>query len=302
MNDFATLQQLEIRIAAAQKRVSETENERSNSSKLYRVLSKTIMRLRFRERIRKPAETYVLWCVGLLVVGIALSAVSAFLLLSILSAPTFTCLVCTGIAAVVAGTVLFRWLYVPDDQNLIAAIIQFEHSFREVAAQLKQLGDEQRAILTELSGLNVERSRLVNSHRVRGEQLLTSNWKAMRDAEWEQFLAAIFRLLGAEVTETGTSGDQGVDLVVDFHGVRTAIQAKGYYHAVGNAAVQQAVAGKAMYRCQRSAVITNSKFTKSAIELAAINSCLLIAEDKIRALALGEMTSLFQSHPSAAVT
>jgi restriction system protein len=111
----------------------------------------------------------------------------------------------------------------------------------------------------------------------------------MRDIEWEEFLERAFRLLGATVETTRVTGDQGVDLVVEKGALRYAIQAKGYHNSVGNAAVQAAVAGMAHYRCNACAVITNSRFTTSAEELALSNRCRLIDEEQIPALVLGKL-------------
>ena len=111
----------------------------------------------------------------------------------------------------------------------------------------------------------------------------------MRGAEWEAFLADAFHLLGGIIEPTGKSGDQGVDLIVEIGARRYAIQAKGYVSSVGNSAIQEAVAGMAHYRCNCSAVITNSRFTAGAVALAESNCCLLIGEDEIPALVLGRL-------------
>ncbi|RIK88624.1 MAG: restriction endonuclease [Planctomycetota bacterium] len=121
------------------------------------------------------------------------------------------------------------------------------------------------------------------------ELLLRQHWTAMRGSEWEAFLAEVFHLLGGVIEATGKTGDQGVDLVVNFGQRRYAVQAKGYVNSVGNSAVQEAVAGMAHYRCNCSAVITNSRFTPGAIALAESNCCLLIGEDQIPAFVLGRL-------------
>jgi restriction system protein len=119
--------------------------------------------------------------------------------------------------------------------------------------------------------------------------LLQKNWKAMRGPEWEDFLARVFRLLGATVEPTGTSGDQGVDLIAVMGPRCYAIQAKGYVSAVGNGAVQEAVAGMAHYRCNACAVITNSRFSTGAVALAESNRCRLIGEDEVPSLVMGNL-------------
>jgi HJR/Mrr/RecB family endonuclease len=146
----------------------------------------------------------------------------------------------------------------------------------DVNGQLKTLVDERRELIT--------------SDKLQRAMLLQRNWKAMRDDEWEDYLAEVCRTLGAKVERTGRSGDQGVDLVVEFGDRRIAVQAKGYYHVVNSAAVQQAVAGMAHYRCNACAAITNSRFTPGAKELAASNRCTLISEDEFPDFVMGKFS------------
>lgn len=117
--------------------------------------------------------------------------------------------------------------------------------------------------------------------------LLQSNYHAMEGWQFEEFLADVFRHLGCRVEETGKSGDQGVDLVVTSNQTRIAVQAKCYGGSVGNAAVQQAMAGKVFYGCHRCAVITNSEFTRSAYELAEVGDCVLIDGNALPSLIRG---------------
>ena len=58
--------------------------------------------------------------------------------------------------------------------------------------------------------------------------------------------------------------------------MRIAVQAKGYVESVGNGAVQEALAGMAFYKCQRCAVITNSRFTASRGLAGRINCILMV--------------------------
>nr|WP_240160810.1 restriction endonuclease [Burkholderia sp. Ax-1719] len=85
---------------------------------------------------------------------------------------------------------------------------------------------------------------------------------------FEKFLAQLFQTAGFEVEETKLSGDQGADLFVTRLGKKIVIQAKNYSGNVGNAAVQEAIAAKSFYGCDEAMVVTNSHFTRSAIELA----------------------------------
>jgi hypothetical protein len=65
--------------------------------------------------------------------------------------------------------------------------------------------------------------------------------------------------------------------------------------SVSNAAVQEAFAGMTYHGCQACVVITNSRFTNSAVELARRTNCTLIDEDRLPALIRGEF-DLFEKH------
>ncbi len=76
-----------------------------------------------------------------------------------------------------------------------------------------------------------------------------------------------------ELTKPGA--DQGLDIIAYRHHLKYGFQCKYYEKPVGNAAVQEAYAGAAHYGCDKAAVITNTSFTKSALELARDTDVLL---------------------------
>jgi restriction system protein len=59
------------------------------------------------------------------------------------------------------------------------------------------------------------------------------------------------------------------------------VQAKRYRSSVGVRAVQEAVAAKAKYRCSEAMVVTNSTFTKQAVELARANKVTLVDREQL---------------------
>ncbi|WP_428306513.1 restriction endonuclease [Lacipirellula sp.] len=245
---------------------------------------------RYWQRIlRRPAQDYNLWPLGVILVGSIACGVLPFL---VAQAATGS----FGIAfipfLVIEGTsgALMAWLlFVPNDVQLAMLIQNAELRLRTAKETAEALGVElsnvDRVIRVDQQSLDA----ILKSVQYQREELLKENWRAMRDTDWEQFLARAFRLLGATVETTRVTGDQGVDLVVEIGPLRYAIQAKGYYSSVGNGAVQEAVAGMAHYRCNACAVITNSRFTGSAEILAASNRCKLIGEEHIADLVLGKL-------------
>jgi hypothetical protein len=119
--------------------------------------------------------------------------------------------------------------------------------------------------------------------------LLTTDLRAMSGLQFEQFLERVFIVHGyPEVLRTKASGDQGIDLVISTGKERIAIQAKLYQGSVGNEAVQQAFTGMVHYRCDRCAVVTNSVFTRAAVELAASTGCKLIDGERLQGIITGK--------------
>jgi HJR/Mrr/RecB family endonuclease len=93
---------------------------------------------------------------------------------------------------------------------------------------------------------------------------------AMTGYEFEIFIVDLFIKLGYVVVEKRKrSHEQGLDLLLLKHGERIAVQIKRYKRPVGNRAVQQALAAREYYGCQRAIVVANSVFTTPARQLAA---------------------------------
>jgi HJR/Mrr/RecB family endonuclease len=134
--------------------------------------------------------------------------------------------------------------------------------------------------------------------QLRRDRLVRMNWKAMRGPQLEEFLAVVFTELGYAVEMIGAAGDQGVDLVAMKDAYRFAIQSKGYVESVSNGAVQEAFAGMTYHGCQGCAVITNSRFTNSAIELARCTNCILVDEDSLPELIRGDFDLLEKQFPA----
>lgn len=101
----------------------------------------------------------------------------------------------------------------------------------------------------------------------------------MTGHEYEYAVANYLREQGYyDVEVTQASGDYGIDVLARKGGHRYAVQCKYYSGTVGISAVQEAVAGMAIYGCDRAMVVTNSTFTKAAKELAEANDVVLLSE------------------------
>lgn len=104
----------------------------------------------------------------------------------------------------------------------------------------------------------------------------------MNGAEFEEFVGLLFKKMGYSAQVTKQSGDQGLDVIASKNGTKIGIQAKCYSNTVGNSAVQEAVAGKSFYNCDKVIVITNNYFTPAAIELAQSNEVILWNRDMLK--------------------
>ncbi len=116
--------------------------------------------------------------------------------------------------------------------------------------------------------------------------VLPQKFSTLSGSDFENLLYRLFTAMGYAVQNTGKTGDQGGDLVANLNGQRIVIQAKCYSGTVGNAAVQEAVAAQKFYDCNKVLVVTNSSFTKEAIELATANGVELIGGGKLSELLL----------------
>jgi restriction system protein len=92
--------------------------------------------------------------------------------------------------------------------------------------------------------------------------------RTMSGPQFELFAADLFRAMGHGTTMLGGAGDQGVDIVVSYHGERVAVQCKNYRRAVGNKPVQEVFAGARHHGCQQAWVVAPAGYTRGAYELA----------------------------------
>ena len=107
----------------------------------------------------------------------------------------------------------------------------------------------------------------------------------MSGEEFEEFLELHFKKEKFKVHLTPKTGDYGADLVVKKNKEKIVIQAKRWNQNVGVEAIQQVVASIKYYNADRGMVITNSKFTENAINLAKANNITLIDRNYILKLA-----------------
>lgn len=97
--------------------------------------------------------------------------------------------------------------------------------------------------------------------------------------EYEFFVAEFLRRKGYQhVTVTRLSGDFGADIIcMDAKGRKIAVQCKLYSRPVGYKAIQEVISGMQYYRCDQAMVVTNTTYTKQAVEAAQRMNIILCA-------------------------
>lgn len=97
--------------------------------------------------------------------------------------------------------------------------------------------------------------------------MVVPDMDTMTGEEFETYCADLLRENDfTDVLLTKHTGDHGVDITARKDGIVYAIQCKCYSSTVGNAAIQQAYSGKQLYNADIAVVMTNSHFTKQAVE------------------------------------
>ncbi len=285
---------IEHRVNSLDSDISREEGLRENCGRELSAVSMEIKRLVFAKRyfqftswFRSPVATFDLWPVGVMICGPLLVA-SLFFAVAALVANSLSVAFFVGVTGALFGAVMFSVLLLfPKADTLQSSLCKVSDLLSQQCEKKKSIQVKYDTATNSLKSLQRDKAELVSSIQFQREQLMKKNWKAMRGDELENYLAEVCSALGYMVERTGQSGDQGVDLVVQRGTLRIAIQAKGYVNSVSNDAVQQVVAGMKVYNCNRCAVITNSRFTASAIELATINRCVLIGEESFEDFVMG---------------
>lgn len=99
--------------------------------------------------------------------------------------------------------------------------------------------------------------------------------------EFEYYVAEWLTKRGYTNVRLTEHYDLGVDIVAKKDGVTWGVQVKHYSNLVGIEAVRQVVVALKKYKCDRAMVVTNSTYSRPAIELAKSQDCILIDGPKL---------------------
>jgi restriction system protein len=136
------------------------------------------------------------------------------------------------------------------------------------ARERAALAFRREALLEELIGAPVAR-------RARELEASLAMAKDMSPAEFEHWCSTALHAAGWKARATGTSGDQGADVVAEKGGITIVLQCKLHRNAIGNKAVQEAFTARKHYGATAAAVVSNAGFTRSAEALSRTTGVLL---------------------------
>lgn len=94
--------------------------------------------------------------------------------------------------------------------------------------------------------------------------------------EYEEYIANFLNDNEWTAKTTQGSGDHGVDVLAIVNRKLVAIQCKLYNSSVGNKAIQEVVTGMKFWEASIPIVVTNSNYTKQAIEIARVHQVYLL--------------------------
>lgn len=108
-----------------------------------------------------------------------------------------------------------------------------------------------------------------------------SDVDAMDGLDFEKFVSNLLEQQGFTNVSLTEQYDFGVDIIATKDGICWGIQVKRYSGLVKAEAVRQVVTGLRVYGCDRGMVITNSTYSRVAVQLAYSNGCELIDRNRL---------------------
>jgi hypothetical protein len=283
------LTELNFQIDRAEAEAARLQSERAAINRDAARVKRRLRYLRLSRSIRKPAATLNFWPFAVLVVGPLTVGVLALVLVH-LPTGSYPLAFFAFLLATLAGVGLFASLiYHPADTQLPGAIAEAEAQSRLESARLAEKTERITEVNERLKRLLDERRDQIASGKLQRAALLQRNWKAMRGAEWEDFVVEVCRTHGAKAERTGRIGGEDANLIADFGTRRVAIFTEGEGHNVASSTIQQALAAKQHHHCDSCAVIINRRFTGAAQDFAGRNGCSAVGAAEFPDFVMGKI-------------
>ena len=139
-------------------------------------------------------------------------------------------------------------------------------------------GDDQAAPLNVLIDMLAKYEVMAESQST---QQINIDPSSITPIEYEHLCERLLQQAGWATRTTTSTGDQGIDVIATSGKIKLVVQCKLYSNPVGNAAVQEIIAGRAFEHADFAVVVTNSTFTPSAKTLAAAANVWLLHHSEL---------------------
>jgi hypothetical protein len=215
---------------------------------------------------------------------IAIVAVPALLVLlaSVVSPSAIGYLTVIALGIASAACVYALVAFYPDDDALRRSIPDLLERLRETTVGHDQLAADEAAQRERIVAAEDDFRRIKEALESRLHWLRTCQWPQMTGRGFANFLALALEEHGYAVEIVGGNPGQKSDLIASRDGRRVAICARGdAARAVDADAIAEAQAAMRAHDCGAAAVITNSRFTAGAGELAGRTNCKIIDAGQI---------------------
>lgn len=103
----------------------------------------------------------------------------------------------------------------------------------------------------------------------------------MEGHDFERYVACLMEARGYRTEVTPGSGDNKADIIAAKSGKRYAVEVKRYSSPVGPDVVAKVIGGRDYHRCDVAMVVTNSRFTKAAVNFAGKTGCILVGRKEL---------------------
>jgi hypothetical protein len=293
MSAHLEIQSLQYEASELSAHKESIDRQRREAGKSLRRANLRSMYYRLASYARQGQGKYDLWNVGVLSVGTAATIVFLLVLLSTLGIPGKIILFFLPLAAIAALFGIYSLLNRPDTSQL-PLLIETEgdrvHALRlersELARQSTELARQLRNIRDKVASLQ----RAIRRER---EKLLKEDWKSMTDPAWKSYLTRVFPALGGEAELIDSSDIQKSPLKIKFGKLSIAVLAFGGNASINPKHVTEAIAERNRLQCDRAAIVTNGRITRSASEAATNQGCHLIGMKEFPSFVLGSNLELF---------
>jgi hypothetical protein len=298
--------------SAIQREIAQLETEAARHEIDRASVATSVARFRRRVRylqlaqwLRSPGVSFSQFSLVVLAVGPLVCGVAAFVVLSL----TFgSWSVASGgflLATIACAIALAALLFHPSNEIMPAEAAEAEVMLEIDSARLTEIATAVAEMRQRLAVLRDQRREWGKSEKLQRAMLLQRPWKAMRGAEWEDFVVEVCRTLGANVLRgeppTGqppseqvpNQGARGVirrlptTLYVTISPKRFAVAAVSDIVPFHAAAVRQIIDYLAIQGCDELAIITNTRLTSGSKEFARSRHCTLIGEEEFPDFVLG---------------